>query len=161
MTSIIVPSTNTRLFASTGLLDQPAPVSQVQREPVQCTATPHIEPVQTARAPLSLLSRIQTASRPPVVHQPLELIPNVIPTSTFSANRINRTEPTPTPSEVRTAREYHEQKVRTARAQKSYDIALQKYFNGPVILEVSNLADGTSSEDVKVNYYPQFLSSNI
>ncbi|EGF99708.1 uncharacterized protein MELLADRAFT_73331 [Melampsora larici-populina 98AG31] len=151
VTSIIVPSTNTRLFASTGLLDQPTVVSQVQREPVQCTVPPLIEPVQTTRAPLSLLSRIQTAARPPVVHQPLELIPNAITTSTFT-NRINRTEPTPTPSEIRKARESHEQKVRTARAQKSYDIALQKYLNGPVILEVSNLADGTSAEDVKTAF---------
>lgn len=152
VTSIVAPSTNTRLFASTGLLDQPTPASQAQREPVQCIAPPLSEPVQATRAPLSLLSRIQSASKPPVVHQPLELIPNVINISAFSANRNNRAEPTPTPSEIRKARELQEQKVRTARAQKSYDVALQRYFNGPVILEVSNLADGTSAEDVKTAF---------
>ncbi|KAH9809983.1 hypothetical protein DFH28DRAFT_1065546 [Melampsora americana] len=148
--SVIVPTTNTRLFASTGLLDQPTSTSQVQHEPIQPIPSSHMESLQSTRAPLSLLSRIQTASKPTVVHQPLELIPNAITTSTFSTNRNNR--PELTPSEIRSSREAHDQKVRTARAQKSYDLALQKYFNGPVILEVSNLADGTSAEDVKTAF---------
>jgi hypothetical protein len=45
------------------------------------------------------------------------------------------------------------QQSQAAKNHHAFDEAMAKYLNGPVILEVANLADGTSAEDVKVDFF--------
>ncbi|MBW0557753.1 hypothetical protein O181_097468 [Austropuccinia psidii MF-1] len=48
------------------------------------------------------------------------------------------------------SREAQDPKKWNTRSQKEFDAAMQGYFKGPVLLEVANLADGTSAKDHKV-----------
>ncbi|KAG0141228.1 hypothetical protein CROQUDRAFT_83481 [Cronartium quercuum f. sp. fusiforme G11] len=142
------PSVGSRLFASTGLVNASDSASQTVSD--SPAPVPAVVPSQVPRTNISLLSRIQSASRPAPFCQPIELLSNSSITSTFASVPAVRAEPAP--SELREARELQEQKARLAKAQKAYELAINKYMSGPVILEVSNLADGTSAEDVKTAF---------
>ncbi|WAR58450.1 hypothetical protein PtB15_5B684 [Puccinia triticina] len=126
------PSTKTRTPASAPPL--PPPPSTVQRPPIK---NPQPAPV-SSNSGISLLSRIQSKD----THKPL-----LSSDSSSSHLRSNiRPEQAPPPREIKI------QQTQPPRSHQAFDEAMAKYLNGPVILEVANLADGTSAEDVKTAF---------
>ncbi|MBW0543458.1 hypothetical protein O181_083173 [Austropuccinia psidii MF-1] len=90
---------------------------------------------------LSLLSRIQ----PGLPSKPL--FPSPASTVNNPSLSVKPDFSLPTKS-----REAQDPKNRNTRSQQAFDVAMEDYLKGPVILEVANLADGTSAEDVKTAF---------
>jgi hypothetical protein len=101
------------------------------------------------------LSRIQSSNtqKPLMASNSTLLLPSSSsshpqPWKPSDASQITR--PTPSPAAAHPEKKTHP--AQNAKNQQAlFDEAMAKYLNGPVILEVANLANGTSDEDVKVN----------
>jgi len=151
-----VPSTaaaTTSLPVSSIKTTTPSPVTPVvlsQRPPVK---NPQPAPVNS-NSGISLLSRIQSSdTQKPILNSDSSSnvrrsssTANPQPWKLSDASQINRSDQA-AHQEIKT-----HQILNAKNHQALYDEAMARYLNGPVILEVANLADGTSAEDVKTAF---------
>ncbi|PLW14842.1 hypothetical protein PCASD_15821 [Puccinia coronata f. sp. avenae] len=148
-TSLPAPSTKTNS------LPTPAAQPVVSRE---CPAMKHLPqpPVVSSNSGISLLSRIQSSDtqKPLMASDSTLLHPSSSsghprPWKPSDASQITR--PTPSPAAAHPEKKTHP--AQNAKNQQAlFDEAMAQYLNGPVILEVANLADGTSAKDVKTAF---------
>ncbi|PLW39131.1 hypothetical protein PCANC_12582 [Puccinia coronata f. sp. avenae] len=148
-TSLPAPSTKTNS------LPTPAAQPVVSRERPAMKHLPQ-PPVVSSNSGISLLSRIQSSDtqKPLMASDSTLLHPSSSsghprPWKPSDASQITR--PTPSPAAAHPEKKTHP--AQNAKNQQAlFDEAMAQYLNGPVILEVANLADGTSAEDVKTAF---------
>ncbi|EFP92577.1 hypothetical protein PGT21_036575 [Puccinia graminis f. sp. tritici] len=175
------PSPSLRPFGNSVPTPASLPVSSLAK-PISSTPAPlPIQPIVSQHLPtsikkpqpapirsnsgISLLSRIQSSDthKPLLSNDPSSSAILLRPSNNSTINTppnfwklsdptlINRPDPSihhshPPPQEIRI------QQSQAAKNHQAFDEAMAKYLNGPVILEVANLADGTSAEDVKTAF---------
>ncbi|PLW30126.1 hypothetical protein PCANC_21092 [Puccinia coronata f. sp. avenae] len=146
-TSLSAPS------AKTNPLPPPAAQPVVSRERPVMKNHPQ-PPVVSSNSGISLLSRIQSSdtTKPLMGNDSTLLRPSSSSAHPQPWKPLDPSHTTrPTPPAAHPEKKAHP--VQNAKNQQAlFDEAMAKYLNGPVILEVANLADGTSAEDVKTAF---------
>lgn len=146
------PSIPAQLVAPTN----PTPTSRTITNHQHSPSVPITQ--STSNSGLSLLSRIQINAKHP--NQKPALFnhhknphpnedPNLRATNQLTPNHSLNQRPNHAPQAQ------HQIRIQTQNSkiqQQAFDAAMAKYLAGPVILEVANLADGTSPEDVKTAF---------
>ncbi|PLW33618.1 hypothetical protein PCANC_23914 [Puccinia coronata f. sp. avenae] len=149
--STFLPAPSTK----TNSLPTPAAQPVVSRERPAMKHLP--QPlVVSSNSGISLLSLIQSSDtqKPLMASDSTLLRPSSSsghpqPWKPLDASQITR--PTPSPAAAHPEKKTHP--AQNAKNQQAlFDEAMAKYLNGPVILEVANLANGTSAEDVKTAF---------